>query len=113
VSKLNGAQPSDPLDDLDDVIAELEGSEWDDEEITETNITVEKGATVVITGKHQAMSQGQAAAVTKPDNEKPSDPPPSKVSPLAVAWLGVKRMPPWGITAVFLAVVAAYVILNR
>jgi hypothetical protein len=83
MSRANGAAPHDPLDDLDDVISELEGSEWDDE-ITETNITVEKGATVVITGKHQAVSKDQAAAVTKPDNPPPDSQPPKAKFALAV-----------------------------
>jgi hypothetical protein len=110
---MNGATAPDPLDDLDDVIHELEGSEWD-EEITETNITVEKGATVVITGKHQAVSEEQAAAVTKPDNEKPdTQPPPSKVSPVTVVFVAVRKMPPWGVVLVALAGIAAYVALKR
>jgi hypothetical protein len=117
VTKLNGSQPSDPLDELDDVIAELEGSEWDDEEITETNITVEKGATVVVTtGKHAAMSKDQAEEITVTDHgvpQKQSDPPPSKVSLLAIGWVAAKRAPPWGIIILGVVGIIAYVVLKR
>jgi len=96
-------------------LEKLEGIEWD-EEVTETNITVEKGATVVVTtGKHAAMSKDQADEITLTDHGAPprkadSDPPPSKVSPLGIAWVMAKKFPPWGAVAVAIAAIVAYVL---
>ena len=55
------------LTEQEKALADLEGSEWADE-ITETQIIVQPGATVHVdqTGRHQAM------AVTKPDNPRPT-----------------------------------------
>jgi hypothetical protein len=117
VSKLNGHAPPDPLDELDDVIAELEGSEWDDEEITaEHYIHVEKGGTVIVdqTGKNRAMSKQEADEITLTDHgalpKQQSDPPPSKVSPLSIAWLMAKKFPPWGAVLVAIACIIAFVL---
>lgn len=52
-----------------------------------------------ITGKFQAQPSSSA--------------PPSKLSHLAIAWLMVKKFPPWGAVIVALAGIAAYVLLRR
>ena len=44
---------------------------------------------------------------------KPESQPPSKLSPLAIAWLLVRKFPPWGAVLVALAGIAAYVLLRR
>ncbi len=96
----------------------LEGIEWEDE-TTETNITVEKGATVVITGKHKAMTKDQAEEITRADHDRPtpsdppSEPPPSKLSPLVVVWVVARKCPPWGAVAVAIAGIIAYVLVRR
>lgn len=59
MSRLNGKAPPDALEELDDVIAELEGQEWD--EVSGSHITVN---VVDQTGKFKAMD-------TVPDNPRP------------------------------------------
>jgi hypothetical protein len=112
VTRANGAHPPDPLDELDDVIAELEGSGWE-EEITETQIIVQPGATVHVdqTGRHAALTTNNIP--TKPDNPAPDSQSPSKVSPVTVVFVAVRKMPPWGVVLVALAGIAAYVVLKR
>jgi hypothetical protein len=116
MSRANGKSPPDPLDDLDDVIAELESSNWDDEDadITAEHIieAVRAGAAAA-TGGHKAMSKHDAEEVTKTDHGIQTEPPPSKLSPLAIAWLFVRKFPPWGAVIVALAIVVAYVVLKR
>lgn len=76
MSKRNGVEPSDPLEDLDDVISELEGSEWEDEdEITAEHLidAVKLGAAVA-TGKHQALKMDDVTP-TAPPRKIPSGPP--------------------------------------
>jgi hypothetical protein len=72
VSRGNGASPPDPLENLDDAIEELRGSEWEDEEITAEHLldAVKMGA-VIATGKHQAMSKDQADEITLTDHGVP------------------------------------------
>jgi hypothetical protein len=90
LTRANGSKPDDPLDELDDVIAELEGSEWADEEITaEHYIHAEPGSTVIVdqTGKHRPVKAD--------DRPTPSDPPsqPAKAR-FALAVLD-RIQPPW------------------
>lgn len=100
---------------LRSLAAELDDA--DDEITAEQFFNVEPGGNVtVITGKHSAMSQQEADAITRTDNgapPKPESEPPSKVSPLGIAWLLVRKFPPWGAVLVALAVTAAYVLLHR
>lgn len=73
MSRGNGAAPPDPLEELDDVIAELEGSEWADEEITaEHYIHAEPGSTVIVdqTGKHRAVKGNED--ITQTDHGVPA-----------------------------------------
>jgi hypothetical protein len=64
VSRLNGAAPPDPLDDLDEVIAELEGNEWEViSEVTENHWHLPKGTVV------DADASGKMRAVSAPDLE--------------------------------------------
>lgn len=99
-------------------IARLEGADWEEEEITAEHIleAVKVGAAAA-TGKHSAMSKDQAEEITLTDHgtaPKPdSDPPPSKLSPLVVVWVIVRKFPPWGAVAVALAGILAYVVLHR
>jgi hypothetical protein len=72
VSRLNGTKPPDPLDDLDEVIAELEGNEWEViSEVTENHWHLPKGTTVDTdaTGKMRAISLADAE-VTRVDNAR-------------------------------------------
>jgi hypothetical protein len=118
VSRGNGASPPDPLENLDDAIEELRGSEWEDEEITAKHLmdAVQMGA-VIATGKHKAMSKDQADEITLTDHGSPpkpeSEPPPSKLSPLVVVWVVARKFPPWGAVIVALAGIAAYVMLRK
>jgi hypothetical protein len=96
---------------------ELEGLEDEISEVTEQHIHLPAGFKGEIdadaTGRLRAVSHPDVET-TKPDNARPeSEAPPSKQNLLALAWLGIRRMPPWGITLVFLAAIAAYAVLNR
>jgi hypothetical protein len=104
----NGAEPPDPLEDLDRAITTLEKTEWDDDDepITNHHIIFNVGDT----GKFSPMTPAQADRVPRVEVESSS--PPSKLSPLALGWLAVRRMPPWGVVLVVLALTAAYVALR-
>ena len=99
-------------------VERLEGIDWEDEEITAEHIleAVKVGAAAA-SGKHAAMSKDQADEITLTDHgtppKKESDPPPSKLSPLVVVWVVVRKFPPWGAVAVAIAGIVAYVMLNR
>jgi Fe-S-cluster formation regulator IscX/YfhJ len=73
VTRSNGSHPDDPLDELDDVIAELEGSEWDDEITAEHLLEAVKAGAAAATGKHQAIA---AETPTRPDHRPPDSTPP-------------------------------------
>lgn len=105
----NGKIPThtDRVRDLAKFIADQED---EPEEITaEHYINVEPGGTVIVdqTGKHRAISI--------PDSDPPESDaePPPKLSPLAIAWLLVRKFPPWGAVLVALAGIGAYVALRR
>ena len=111
MSRTNGSQPRDPLDETRDAIGELEGTEWTDEEpSTQTHIHVAPGATVQVdqTGKHRAIQP------TVPDNEKPSNPPPSGLAKVAVGFLGAVRGWPQALVALgILALVGFWIWTKR
>jgi hypothetical protein len=67
VSKLNGSKPPDPLDDLDEVIAELEGNDWEviSEVHEQTFVFPERARTTVETDK----ATGRTKVVSIPDEE--------------------------------------------
>lgn len=112
MSKLNGSAAPDPLDELDDVIAELEGSEWDDDEITAEHIleAVKVGAAAA-SGKHQAMSKDQAEEITltDPNIKRPSSVPP-KVRALEHILAATNTWPKVVALAVIVAAVVALVL---
>jgi hypothetical protein len=75
---MNGSAAPDPLDDLDDVIEELEGSEWDDELKTgDIHIYPPAGA------KFEAGtdSTGKFKASSIPDSDPPDAEPPKSGIP--------------------------------
>lgn len=106
MSRGNGSAAPDPLDDLEEVIADLEGSEWEDE-TTETNIIVQGGVVNVDnTGKHRALQVSQDDRLTPSD--PPSQPPKAR---FALAVLD-RIQPPWlraPVVIVVVLVVAALV----
>lgn len=81
MTRANGAQAPDPLEELDDVIAELEGAEWEDEITAQDLMDAVKAGAVIATGKHEAMSKLQADEVTPydPPRKPHTDPPKSGV----------------------------------
>jgi hypothetical protein len=90
-------------------IADLEGSDWEEEEVTENHFHLPPGTTL------EADRTGKLRAVSIPDSDPPEsdvDPPP-KLTLLGLAWLAVRRMPPLGVVLVTLAGIAAYVFLKR
>jgi len=105
----NGKAPPDPLDELEEAIAELEGEEW--EEITETQVIAQPGSTVIVdqTGKHQALRADDLP--TRPDMIRP--PKPDSTAPKARFALAVldRIQPPWLRVPVVLAVIGAVVFL--
>jgi hypothetical protein len=78
--------PSDPLEQLDDVIAELEGEDWDDaDEITaEHLIDAVKAGAVLATGRHQTLKMDDVTP-TDPPRKLISDPPKSGIPGLVAA----------------------------
>lgn len=93
----------------------------DSDEVTEQHIHFEDlpPGTKIDT---DATGRLKAISVPDDDRETPTDPPrkvesdpapPSKVSPLGIAWLLVRKFPPWGAVLVALAGIAAYVLLRR
>jgi hypothetical protein len=63
MTRANGKTPPDALDELDEVIAELEGSEWDEvSEVTENHIHIHQPAAE--TGRFAALE-------TRPDHPRP------------------------------------------
>jgi hypothetical protein len=95
---------------------ELDG--MDDEPTGEVHVHLPPGTQL------EADATGRLKAISAPDDDRPTPtdpprkvesdaPPPSKVSPLAIAWLLVRKFPPWGAVIVALAAIAAYVLLRR
>lgn len=96
-------------------LADYIGEQDDDEpaEVTENHFHLPKGTTLEAdaTGKLRAISHDE---ITLTDHAVPgSDPPPSKLSTLAIAWVMAKKFPPWGAVAVAIAAIVAYVLLHR
>jgi len=71
----NGKTPRDPLDSVDDAIAKLEGTEWEDDEPITGQHLVEamKAGAAIATGKHRALG---------PDEPTPTEP---RGKPISVA----------------------------
>jgi hypothetical protein len=110
VSRLNGAKPPDPLDDLDEVIAELEGNEWEViSEVTENHWHLPKGVQL------EADATGRMKAISIPDHEatKPDNPRPETVPPRGKFILAVLNtiQPPWLRFPIVLALIGAVVLL--
>lgn len=110
----NGKAPPDPLDELDEVIAELEGNDW--QEVTENHIHVElpKGTTLEAdrTGRLKAISMPDTE-ITKPDIPRPSsEPPKSSIAGAAVAVIRSVNNP-YALGALALLVVALWVWLTH
>ncbi len=92
----------------------------DDDEITGQHLIDAMKAGVALgvetTSKTRAMSKQEAEEITLTDHgakKQESDAPPSKVSPVTVVFVAVRRLPPWGLVIVALAGIAAYVVLKR
>lgn len=98
---------------LRQLAAELDDA--DDEITAEHYINVEPGGTVIVdqTGKHKALELDETTPTDPPRKVESDAPPPSKVSPLTIAWLLARKFPPWGAVIVALAGIAAYVLLRR
>ena len=104
------------LSKQEQALAELEGSEWTDEP-TENHYHLPKGTTL------EADRTGRLRAVSNPDDEitltdngqprKAESEPPPKLSLFTLAWLALRKMPPWGVVVVVLAGIGAYVMMKR
>jgi hypothetical protein len=99
--------------ELSKLADELEG--LDDEPTGQFHINPPKGSRTEVgpdaTGKMRAVVISESDI--EPEPRPVSEPPPSKLSPQAVAWLFVRKFPPWGAVIVALAGIAAYVFLKR
>jgi hypothetical protein len=93
---------------------ELEG--LDDEPTGEVHVHMPKGTTLEAdaTGKLRAVSvHDEDITPHDPPRKVESEAPPSKVAPLTIVWVIVRKFPPWGAVAVALAGIVAYVLLHR
>jgi hypothetical protein len=113
VSRLNGAKPPDPLDDLDEVIAELEGNEWEViSEVHEQNFIFPTRARTTV---ETDSATGRTKVVSIPDEEvtKADHPRPETVPPRGKFVLAVLNtiQPPWLRVPVVLALIGAVVVL--
>jgi hypothetical protein len=91
---MNGAKPPDPLDDLDEVIAELEGNEWEViSEVHEQNfIFPDRSRTTVETDKATGRTKVVSIPdeeVTKADHAKPESRFPERLGGIATQLIGV------------------------
>jgi hypothetical protein len=90
---MNGAKPPDPLDDLDEVIAELEGNEWEviSEVHEQTFVFPERARTTVETDKATGRTKVVSIPdeeVTKADHAKPESRLPERLGGVASQLIG-------------------------
>jgi hypothetical protein len=96
----NGSKPDDPLDQVDEAIGKLEGTQWDeDSQVTHVHAAPGSVVNVDNTGKFAAVEPP-----TNPINPRPASDPPSGKAGVAISIL--KLLPPWGRVVVLLAVLA-------